>query len=159
MRSRFSRITSASWLSRPETDCQRALGYALPRPCDPRSTPLLRPRRIHVQFRTTTMSSSPDENQAERTPGSGLLFLLQEWASNHVDTVAHESPKREALEGHQHPAYLIPREGSTVDHQQRGVPAAVRIPSDAAYEMTCVCDPPAQFPSLHVARGEAVLNA
>lgn len=103
------------------------------------------------------MSSSPDQNQAERIPGSGLLLVLQEWASNHLDAVAHESPKREALEGHQHPAYLIPREGSAVDHQQRDLPGTVRIPGDAADEMTCVRDPPAKFPSLHVADGESVL--
>ena len=72
---------------------------------------------------------------------------------------AHESPKREALEGHQHPAYLIPREGSAVDHQQRDLPGTVRIPGDAADEMTSVRDPPAEIPSLHVADRESVLNA
>ncbi len=105
------------------------------------------------------MSSSPDEDQAKRIPGSGLLLFLQEWASDHLDAVAHESPKREALERHQHPAYLIPGERSAVDHQQRDLSGAVRIPGDAADEMTCVRDPPAELPSLHVADGEFVLNS
>src|SRR5688572_24636941 len=89
---------------------------------------------------------------------SGFL-LLQERASDDLDTVVHQSPKREALEGHQHPAYLVPSEGPPVDHQQRDLPGAVRIPGDAADEMMFVRDPPAELPSLHVAAGESLLNA
>ena len=105
------------------------------------------------------MPSSPDENQAERIRDSGFLFVLQEWASDDLDTVVYESSKREALEGHQHPADLVPREGPPVNYQQRDLPGAVRIPGDAADEMMFVRDPPAELPSLHVADGESVLNA
>jgi hypothetical protein len=61
------------------------------------------------------MSSSPDEDQAEKLPDSGFRLFLQKWASNDLDAVVHESPKREALEGHQHPARPIPGEGSAVN--------------------------------------------
>ena len=102
------------------------------------------------------MPSSPDENQAERICDSGFLLLLQEWASDDLDTVAHECPKREGLERHQHPAYLIPCDGSAVDYQQRNLPSSLRIPGDAADEMACIGDLPAEFPSLHVANRESV---
>lgn len=102
------------------------------------------------------MASSADENQAERIRDSGFLLLLQEGASDDLDIVAHECPKREALEGHQHPAYLIPCEGPAVDHQPRDLPSALRIPGDAADQMACVGDPPPELPSLYMAYRESL---
>lgn len=87
---------------------------------------------------------------------SGFLVLLHERASDDFDAVAHECAKREAPEGHQHLAYLIPCEGSAVDHQQRDLPTAPRIPRDAADQMAGVVDPPAEFAPLHVADRESI---
>jgi hypothetical protein len=61
-----------------------------------------------------------------------------------------------ALEGHQHPANLIPCEGTAIDHQQGDLPCAFRIPRDAANQMACVSDPPAELPSLHMAGRDCV---
>ena len=97
-----------------------------------------------------------EQNSSGKARDSGFLLLLQQWGSDDLDTVAHESPKREALEGHQHPADLVPGEGPPVDHQPRDLPGALRIPGDAADQMACVGDPPAEFPPLHMADRESV---
>ena len=60
--------------------------------------------------------ASTAASEMQKTPDSSFLFVLQKWASDHLDAIVHESSKREALEGHQHP-YLIPSERSAVDHQ------------------------------------------
>src|SRR5580704_10421271 len=55
-------------------------------------------------------------------------------AADDLDCVLHDRVQREALERHQEPADLIPRERSAIHDEQRGRTVCLAIPLDDASE-------------------------